>query len=51
MDSQRETFHSILIVHTTESQSSGKIVRIYIYIFWGRGEWLSFHMLLMERGM
>ena len=36
MYSQRETFHSILIVHTTDSQSSGKIVRIYIY-FWGAG--------------
>ena len=36
MYSQRETFHSILIVHTTDSQSSGKIVRIYIYV-WGAG--------------
>ena len=32
--SQRGTFHPILIVHTIDSQSSGKIVRIFFF-WWG----------------
>ena len=49
MYSQRGTFHPILIVHTIDSQSSREDCKNIF--FFGGGEWLSFHMLLMERGM